>query len=200
VTETPRALVRFSGLILAGGVGRRWGGPKAFARLPDDRTFLEGCRDVLAGAGARPVAATVPPGVVGDEVAGVRLLPLPSAGLDMLDSLGWGLRHLLAEPGWQTVVVLPVDHPLVSSSTVLAVATATAPVVVPVCSGKHGHPLSLDRRTAVRIARGEVPGATVRDVVGAVGIVDVEVDDPAIHYNCNDPSALERYLGIDSGR
>ncbi len=37
---------RTAGLILAGGAGRRFGGPKAFARLPDGRTFLEACADV----------------------------------------------------------------------------------------------------------------------------------------------------------
>ncbi len=190
--------VRIAGLILAGGEGRRWGGPKAFARLPDGRTFLEACRDLLAAAGARPVAATLPPALAADEVAGVRLLPLPERGLDMLASLGWGLRHLVSVVGWGAVVVLPVDHPLVTAATVRALAAVGAPAAVPLHAGKHGHPVSIGRQVAGRIARGEVPGATVREVLKAVGIVDVEVDDPAIRYNCNDLNTLLRYLDIDS--
>jgi CTP:molybdopterin cytidylyltransferase MocA len=191
---------RFAGLILAGGEGRRFGGPKAFARLPDGRTFLESCRDLLLAAGARPIAATLPPGIAPVEIAGVRSLPLPEVGLDMLGSARWGLRHLISAPGWRRVVLLPVDHPLVGGDTVRALARQQGPVVVPTTGGRRGHPIVLDRRTAEEVARELVPGNTLRDVVAAVGRVDVSVDDPGIRANCNTPQALREHwrLVVDS--
>ena len=68
----------FAGLILAGGEGKRWGAPKAFARLPDGRTFLEACFRVLREAGAGPIVATLPPGVGDPGLEGLSAVVLPS--------------------------------------------------------------------------------------------------------------------------
>lgn len=183
-------------MVLAGGEGRRFGGPKAFARLPDRRTFLEACGEILVEAGARPVAATLPPGDTADGIPGVRPMPLPETGLDMLSSLRWGLRHLISEPEWAAVIMLPVDHPLVSTKTVVMLAEVDAPVVIPTFGGKHGHPILLSRDVAEGIARKEINGVTVRDVLGSVGAVDVEVDDPGVIANCNTPEALRDAIKI----
>ena len=188
----------FAGLILAGGAGARFGGPKAFARLPDRRTFLEACRDVLTAAGARPVAATLPPGSTVEEIGGLRPLPLPEAGLDMLASLRWGLRHMISGRVWPMVVVLPVDHPLVAPDSVKALVVADGAAAVPVHRGKHGHPVCLAREVAERIAREELTGETLRDILRVVGAVDVPVDDPGTVANCNTPDALRLALGIRS--
>jgi CTP:molybdopterin cytidylyltransferase MocA len=186
--------VAFAGLILAGGEGRRFGAPKAFARLPDGRTFLEACCEALSEAGARPVAATLPPRHAGHEVPGLRQIPLPGPGLDMLASLRCGLRHLMSEPSWCAVVVLPVDHPLVGASTILELVAVGKAVVVPSYRGKHGHPILVAREVAERIARDELPGATLREIVRTVGLVDIAVDDPGIVANCNTPEALRSWL------
>jgi CTP:molybdopterin cytidylyltransferase MocA len=187
-------MTRFAGLILGGGEGKRYGGPKAFVRLPDHRTFLEACRDTLTTARARPVAATLPPGFTADGVFGLRPLPLPEPGLDMLASLRWGLRHLIGEAGWMAVVVQPVDHPLVAPESVIELVAADASVAVPCYDGKHGHPVCLRRGVAEGIARGQLLGDTLRDVLKTVGIVDVEVDDPGVIANCNTPESLARWL------
>ncbi len=186
--------MKFAGLILAGGEGRRFGGPKAFARLPDQRTFLEACRDALDGAGARPVTATLPPGQTGDGVAGLRVLPLPATGLDMLASLRWGLRHLISERSWSVVVVLPVDHPLVSAGTVGELVAAVGPAVIPSYCGKHGHPIVLAREPAESIAREQLVGATLRDILRSLNAVTLPVDDPGVTANCNTPDSLARAL------
>jgi len=190
--------MEFAGLILAGGAGRRFGGPKAFARLPDGRTFVEACGRTLDRAGARPVAATLPPSVTAEEIPGVRPLLLPGPGLDMLGSLRWGLRHLISDREWRAVVVLPVDHPLVSVQTVVRLARVDAPVVIPIYRGKHGHPFCCTRWVAEGIGREEIPGATVREVIGGQGVVVVAVDDPGVIANCNTPAALR--AAIDSVR
>ncbi|MCJ7755109.1 MAG: NTP transferase domain-containing protein, partial [Thermoanaerobaculales bacterium] len=66
-----------AGLILAGGEGRRFGGPKAWALLPDGRTFLEACVMALHEADAVRVAATLPHESVDPEIPGLLALPLP---------------------------------------------------------------------------------------------------------------------------
>lgn len=185
---------RFAGLILAGGAGRRWGGPKAFARLPDGRSFLEACCELLTEAGARPVVATVPRHAAVDVVPGLRAVPLPTADLDMFGSLSWGLRHLLADPGWRLAAVLPVDHPLVAPRTVRRLMDAARGAVRPVFVGKRGHPVGVPREIADAVARGEFVAETLRDVLASAGAADVEVDDPAINANCNTPEALQRWL------
>ena len=184
----------FAGLILAGGEGRRFGGPKAFARLPDGRTFLEVCCESLTAAGARPVAATLPPRHAGHELAGLRQIPLPGPGLDMLASLRWGLRHLISDASWLAVVVLPVDHPLVGPAAIRVLAAVEAVAGVPTYRGKHGHPIVLARGPADRIARDEITGGTLRDILATVGWVEVAVADPGVVANCNTPEALRRWL------
>jgi CTP:molybdopterin cytidylyltransferase MocA len=185
---------RFAGLILAGGQGRRFGGPKAFARLPDGRTFLAACTGVLTRAGARPLAATLPPRHAGHELPGLRQIPLPDPGMDMLSSLRWGLRHLISDRAWQRIVVLPVDHPLVGSVSIRQLVSARAPAAVPRYRGQSGHPVCLDRDVAAPIARNELDGETLREILHAIGVAEVSVDDAGVVANCNTPEALREAL------
>jgi len=185
---------RFAGLILAGGEGRRFGEPKAFARLADGRTFLEASAGILMAAGARPLAATVPPRHAGHEVPGLRQIPLPESGMDMLASLRWGLRHLISDTSWERVVVLPVDHPLVAPETIRRLGTLEAEAAIPSSSGRRGHPTALGRDIATAIARGELAGASLREILSSVETVEIPVDDPGVVANCNTPQALRDAL------
>jgi molybdenum cofactor cytidylyltransferase len=189
----------FSGLILAGGLGRRWGGPKAEARLPDGRTFLQACAEVFLAAGASPVVATVPFGRVAAEMFGVGALPLPEPDLDMFSSLRWGTRGLLEDPGWKALVVLPVDHPLIRPETIAELVEAGPLAAVPTLAGRHGHPVCLWREVAEGILSGVLAGPTLREVLRAAGSIDVPVEDPGVRANCNTPEALKQALrGLDS--
>lgn len=183
-----------AGLILGGGLGERFGGPKASARLPDGTTFLERCLGVLRAAGAAPVAATLPPATDEPPLDGLLALPLPSPGMDMLASARHGLSRLLETAGWSVVVVLPVDHPLIRPETVRALAAAAAPAVVPVYRGKRGHPVVLARQLAERIVSGELAAPTLRDAMKSAGRHDVEVDDAGTVSNCNTPEQLAAAL------
>ena len=187
---------RVAGLILAGGAGVRFGGPKAFATLPDGRTFLAACAGALADGGASPIAATLPPGAEPRDRQGLTAVPLAAPDLPMFESIRAGLGVLLATPGWDTVVVLPVDHPLVHSDTVRALAAAGADAAIPSFRGKHGHPVALARDVAATIASGERPGPTLREVLHAVRTVVVAVDDPGTTANCNTPAALAAALAV----
>jgi len=183
-----------AGLILGGGVGERFGGPKAFVRLPDGMTFLESCLAVLREAGAVPVAATLPPATTEPTPDGLEALTLPAPGMDMLASLRHGLSRLLETPGWRVVVVLPVDHPLVRPETVRALAAAATPTAVPVYRGKRGHPVALTRQFVERLLSGELAAATLRDAMKVAGRHDLEVDDPDVASNCNTPEQLAAAL------
>jgi len=189
----------FAGLVLAGGEGSRYGGPKAWAELPDGRTFLAACVGTLLTAGARPLIATVPPGSVDPHITGLSVVPLAEPGLDMFASLRVGLQRLVGDDSWRRVVVLPVDHPLVRPTTVVALAAVGGPAVIPGHDGKHGHPVVLDRTTAADVAAGGMRGPTLRDVLAEVGATEVAVDDPGAIANCNTPAALSRALARSAG-
>ncbi len=179
-----------AGLILAGGMGRRFGGPKAFAVLPDGRTFLEACSGTLSEGGVEPVAATLPPGIPASVPSSVIAVPLPKPDLDMFASIRTGTRVLLESPGWSRLILLPVDHPLVRPGTVIELARADADAAIPALKGRHGHPIMISRRIAEAIDDGSLAGPTMREVLRAASAIDVEVDDPGVRANCNTPEAL----------
>ena len=185
---------RIAGLILAGGEGRRWGGPKAWALLPNGESFLDACAMTLREAGASPIVATLPPGTEDPRIDGLDVLPLPESGMDMFGSLRAGLGRLVETPSWRVVAVLPVDHPLVRPETIIELVAVAGPAAIPSFKGKHGHPICLDRDVVSAILEGELNGPTLREVLRAVEAADVEVDDPGVVVNCNTPAALSAAL------
>ena len=191
---TGQKTIGLAGLILAGGEGKRWGGPKAWAQLPDGRTFLEACCGTLREAGAGPIVATLPPGTDDPGYDGLEAVALPTPGLDMFASMKAGLDRLLDSSEWGKVALLPVDHPLAHSSSVSALVNTAALAAIPSYRGKHGHPVCLVRSVAERILSGDLAGPTLREVLRSVGAVDVDVDDPGVASNCNTPDALRDAL------
>ena len=179
-----------AGLILAGGEGTRWGGPKAWARLPAGGRFLDACEMTLREAGASPIVATLPPGAEDPRIDGLDVLALPEPGMDMFGSLRAGLGRLIGTPSWRVVAVLPVDHPLVRPETIIELVAVAGPAAIPSFNGKHGHPICLARTVAESIACGDAAGPTLREVLHAVGAVSLPVDDPGVIANCNTPAAL----------
>jgi CTP:molybdopterin cytidylyltransferase MocA len=183
-----------AGLILAGGEGKRFGGPKAFAMLDEGRTFLEACAATLIGAGASPVVATLPPGAENPEIDDLLTVELPASGLDMFASIMAGLERVTEFPDWGKIALLPVDHPLVTARTVTTLVNTTGPAAIPSYRGKHGHPVCVARTVVERIVDGELTGPTLRDVLRSVDAVDVPVDDVGVISNCNTPAALSAAL------
>jgi CTP:molybdopterin cytidylyltransferase MocA len=184
----------FAGLILAGGEGTRFGGPKAWAGLPGGESFLEACFECLRDAGAVRVAATLPPESPDPGLAGLHPLALSEPGLDMFGSLRFGLEYLIQSEDWQRLAVLPVDHPLVRPESVRGLAAAGGRAVVPSFRGKHGHPICIERDVAISIVCGDFEGPTMREVLRRVGAITLEVDDPGVTANCNTPAALSAAL------
>lgn len=187
-------MTRFAGVILAGGEGKRWGGPKAWAKLPDGKSFLESCFETLAAAGAHPIVATLPYQAEEHLIEGLVATPLAKPGLDMFASLKTGLERLVKYPDWRVVAVLPVDHPLVTAETVTALLSVEAMAAIPSFNGKHGHPIRMDREVVEEIVNGSLFGPTLREILKATKAVDVSVDDPGVTTNCNTPEALAAAL------
>ena len=187
-------MTHFAGLILAGGKGRRWGGPKAWAELPDGRSFLELCVEILRQAGAAPIVATLPPNTVHPPHEGLVSVSLPEPGLDMFASLKTGLERLVEYPDWRAVAVLPVDHPLVKAETVTALMGVEATSAIPSFKNKHGHPIRMDRGVVEGILNGSLTGPTLREILHLVGAVDVNVEDAGVIINCNTHEALTEAL------
>jgi len=188
----------FAGLILAGGEGRRWGCPKAWARLPDGRTFLEACFGILYDAGARPIVATLPPGAGDPRLEGLSTVVLPAPGLDMFASLKAALDRVMEFPDWEKTALLPVDHPLITTVAVATLVSAPAPAAILSYRGKHGHPVCVARSVVEKIVGGELTGPTLRDVLRTVDAVEVPVDDIGVVSNCNTPEALSAALNASN--
>jgi len=182
---------RTAGLILAGGLGRRFGGAKAFAHLPDGRTFLQACTEVMLSGGLTPLVATLPPTLNGPIPPSLLPLPLRQPDLDMFASLTHGLHHLVKDPSWHRLILLPVDHPLIDASTIKKLATQDSPAAIPTLDGRHGHPIMISRSIAEAIAEKHLPGPTLRDVLRAAPAHDVPVHDRGIRANCNTPGTLQ---------
>jgi molybdopterin-guanine dinucleotide biosynthesis protein A len=95
VTEPGAPRPAFNALLLAGGQGRRAGGPKA-ARLLGGRPLWQLQAEALRRAGAGQVAAVLPPGLDAGQLAPAWLRPVASRPeAEPFDSLQRGLRALI---------------------------------------------------------------------------------------------------------
>jgi CTP:molybdopterin cytidylyltransferase MocA len=180
-------------LVLAAGVSRRLGRPKAlepFGGRPALARLLEALAAagidegvVVVGESAAELAAAVDPA----PLAWVEN-PDPAAG--RTGSVRVGLARIA---DGRDVLLWPVDRPLGGAATVRALREAArehpgAGSLVPVFAERRGHPILLRSalRPAIEVAD---PAASLRDVLrnalGAVGLVrlDVPVDDPGIHFD-----------------
>jgi len=190
------------GLILAAGESRRMGSPKALLEYRGE-TFL----DRLIGLFARrcsPVIAVL--GAQQEMVrAGLRranvalLVENPDFRLGQLTSMQCGLRAVPGEA--DGVLFTLVDHPAVTPATIdlllgaLHDSGATAPLRIPRCDGRRGHPIWISKSLIPEFLA--LPaGASAREVVTRHGseIAYIDVDDPGILADVDDPAAYRRLI------
>jgi molybdenum cofactor cytidylyltransferase len=192
--------VSSAAIILAAGESRRMGRPKALLPFRGG-TFLTAIADnlgrrcspviVVFGFNAAYVSQSVP--------ANVRPIENPDYKLGMLTSLKAGLR---AVPDSCDVVLFTlVDHPAVLPSTVDAVMESNALIAIPRCENRRGHPV-LIRRQIAREFLLEPLTSKVRDVIDrhAAEIDYVDVDDPGISDDIDDPALYEKLLAREAAR
>jgi CTP:molybdopterin cytidylyltransferase MocA len=194
-----------AGIVLAAGSGTRFGGPKALA-VTGERTWLEIVITTLLGGGCRPVVIVLGASAAAAR-AGVRLDRLPTdqgtgapAVLWVVND-GWvagragslqcGLRAI--PPETTGIVVHAVDHPEVRRETVAALVAAHhagGSVFLPVHRGRRGHPVLLARAVWPEVFA-LAPDDSLRTVVNRdpARLRDVEVDDPGVLRNRNEPEA-----------
>jgi len=183
------------GVVLAAGGSTRMGRPKQLAEL-DGRPLLA---HVLAAVDAAPVdRVVVALGGAADAV--LEQVDLGRAEPLVVDGWAAGMGHVLASTlakagdGWEAVVVLLGDQPLVPGGAVARVVEAwragAGPVVTATYGGRPGHPKLFDRRllpdllrltgdTGARDLLATHPDRVHRVEVGDLGSdadVDVEAD------------------------
>lgn len=177
------------------------GQPKALLTV-GGVSFLERCASSLAVGGCEDVLVVLnsedPEMAQQASVAGARIVRGAGEDSEQIDSLRAGLEQLA--PAVQAVVVLPVDHPLVTGETVRALIRAhresSAPVVRVTHGGKRGHPVLFDRTCFPDLLeRGSKEGA--RAVIRRYRdrSREVEVADPGVVADIDTPADFERYLG-----
>jgi CTP:molybdopterin cytidylyltransferase MocA len=185
------------GIVLAAGMGRRVGTPKALLTL-FGRTFLDRAVDALSG-GCLEVIAVMNPGVnaaIPDGALKARRVvnPDPDGDNGMFGSVRLGVSEAL-KLGAKGALLLPVDLPLVTGEDVGAVLTrlnAGATMVVATHAGRRGHPIGISRAVMDEIVAAP-PMATLRDIVrrDPARVVEVPVSEGAA-MGVNTKEDLER--------
>jgi molybdenum cofactor cytidylyltransferase len=170
-------------VILAAGLGRRFGGPKAGARL-HGRTLLAHVADIARRAGLDPVIAVIsaPVEVPADVVAVAN--PHPERGLSSSLQLG-----ISVVPPGNAALVLLVDQPTLAPESIGAVlgARGARPILAAEAGGRLAPPALIEPEafTVVATLTGDIglrevfrqnPGL-VHAVPVAAHAVDVDTPD-----------------------
>jgi molybdenum cofactor cytidylyltransferase len=188
-------------IILAAGESRRMGRPKAFLPFREG-TFLSTIAATL-GNRCSPVTA-----VFGFDAArlipaaralGVAAVENPDYNLGMLTSLQAGLRAIPADT--DTVLFTLVEHPAIAASTIDILLESTAPIAIPRFNHKRGHPVLIRRKIIEEFLR-EPVSSKVRDTIDrhSAEIDYIEVDDPGISDDIDDPALYEKLLAREAAR
>ena len=171
-------------VVLAAGSSERLGQPKALVRI-GERCLIEWVVSRLQAHGLDPLVVTNEE--IADEVAasvdcGVVVNPDPGAG--RTGTLQIGIGHIGTGAG-QRILVVPVDRPGFSDSTLETLLDSTA-TSCPTQGGRGGHPILLSAEDAGKVVEG-LPSAPLRNLINPVRI---EVTDPYLHLNVDRPEDL----------
>jgi molybdenum cofactor cytidylyltransferase len=195
---------KIAGIILSGGASRRMGTPKALLRFQNE-TFLDRLIGLFAAV-CNPIIVVV--GLHADNIRSgiqrgrdVRFAVNPDPERGMLSSLQCGLALVPADAA--AAMFLPVDHPHLGISTLETLAArfhaGRAPVIVPTYAGEHGHPVCISRALVSELLA-LPPEAKASDVIHrhVPQTAYVEVSDPAVVTDIDDPSAYADLLARNS--
>lgn len=196
-----------AGIVLAAGEGRRFGGPKALARL-SGVPLVERAVSVLRSAGCRPVVVVL--GARADDVA--RGCDLSDAEVVRNEAWASGLASSLLvgldateRIGVGAAVVLHVDQPLVTSALVarLVAAWRTEETSVVACFGGEAvSPALIDRRRWAEIRASVAGDRGAKDVLlsDSALVTLVDCDDVGDPRDVDSPEDLEAIAEATTGR
>jgi len=105
----------------------------------------------------------------------------------MLTSVQAGVRRVRA----RRFFLMPGDMPLVRTSTYRKLLAANAEIAVPRCRGRRGHPVLLDGGL-INALLAEPPGSSLGRFIERQGFAVVDVDDPGILSDVDDPESKKR--------
>ena len=188
-------------IILSGGASRRMGSPKALLSY-QGRPFLEhlldvahhpqiGVRRIVLGADADPIAKEV-------DLAPGEIVINEEWEKGQLSSLQAALRSL--PPETDGVILLLIDHPLISSMLVGELIetfyNSRKPIVLPVYEGRRGHPVIFSSALYEELLNAP-PETGARSVVWAhsAEVQIVQTNEEGCVLNLNDPGTMQRALG-----
>lgn len=190
-------------LILAAGKSERMGYPKALLRIGTEN-FVQRLLRVAAEADVEHRAV-----VLGHEASELsRLLDLGSVDIfvndryeeGQLSSLQCGMRNLPLE-ACEALVVLPVDHPLISAELLKQMVSryrlGYPSAVIPTWHGKRGHPALFSRRLFQELL--DCPAELgARAVLRKYGeeIAYLGCEDEAVVLNVDTPDDYRRMLQL----
>jgi molybdenum cofactor cytidylyltransferase len=193
-------------ILPAAGLSRRMGRPKLllpFRGGPVVGAVVAALRQ--AGAGPIALVTSAERADVQDwaRAAGLIVALNPDPGRGMLSSIQAGLAALgggagLARRG-EVLLVVPADLPALQASTVAELlrrqAAAAAPLAVPVCRGRRGHPLAIAPGLIPEIERLD-PDVGLRQLLDrhAAALLEVEVEDSGAVDDVDTPGDYERLL------
>jgi len=144
--QYPLAVEQTAALILAAGLGTRFGGQKLLAPI-DGRPMLQHVLDLAAGVGLQPVVVVL--GADADELQAAlswrdetRVInPTPENGLS--GSVALGMRTVSRLQAGR-VVVLMGDQPFLTLDQLRRILATRGQIVVPRFNGQPGNPVVLD--------------------------------------------------------
>lgn len=175
------------GILLAAGVGSRFGGDKLTYRLPDGTPIAVAAAVSLRPACERMVAVLRPDheGLAALlTAAGCEIIPCPGADGGMGHSLAAGVRATADAAGW---IVALADMPFIASASHQAVAAclqAGASLAASQHQGRRGHPVGFSREWFPQLAAmtGDQGGKAILDQHRR-NLVLCPVDDPGVIWD-----------------
>ena len=193
-------------VILAAGRSSRMGRPKARLRhVAADDTFVGHLIRTAQEARLDPILVVVADGstALAAEVErrGAKALINEAPDRGQLSSIVVGLEAADAA-GASSVMIMPVDVPLLSPAVLEAVLAAAAAedaqIVRATYAGQHGHPV-LFKRSVFDELRAADPSIGARAVVRAnpARVKDVEVNEPGVTLDIDTPEDYRRAFGRD---
>jgi molybdenum cofactor cytidylyltransferase len=191
------------GVILASGWSQRMGRPKALLPTgPGGASFVRTLAAALRQGGLTDVLVAGRPddhalrGEVSELGPAIRFVENPHAERGQIASIVAAV-NVVDYPGVDGLLVVPVDQPLIAAATVatlIAVFAAQRPLLARANhGGRHGHPVVFARPLFEELRRAD-PALGARQVVHghAADILEVDVPDPHVILDIDDPAAYAR--------